>query len=128
MRIQLTGSRTRRHHSSRHRRQPFNAAFRANSFVAVGLTPIYHYISQISFRLSSYCFLPARKIAEGENGEAKYAKGWLNHPQYFVEFDVCYKLPFATIAAYGNYASSPARNWNCGIPFGVFLPAPRYLR
>lgn len=106
----------------------FNSAFRANSFIAVGLTPVYRFNAQISARLASYCFVPLRKIVEGPDGMAQYAKGWLNHPQYFGEFDVCYKLPFATITAYCNYASSPARNWNGGISFGVFLPAPRFLR
>lgn len=105
----------------------FNKAFRANSFVAIGITPIWKYNSSLSLRWSSYCFLPLRKIIEVDN-KAEYAHGWLNHPQYFGEVDLCYKLPFGILTGYVNYASSPARNWNAGISFGLFLPAPRFLR
>lgn len=105
----------------------FNSAFRSNSFIAAGLVPIYKYNSNLSARLQTYCFLPVRKIDENQNGEAYYS-GWFKDPQFFSELDVCYKLPFATVTAYCNYASSPAHNWNVGISFGIFLHAPDFLR
>lgn len=105
----------------------FNSAFRSNSFIAAGIVPIYKYNTNLSARLQAYCFLPIRKIAENRHGEAYYS-GWLKDPQFLGELDVCYKLPFATVTAYCNYASSPSHNWNVGISFGIFLHAPRFLR
>lgn len=105
----------------------FNSAFRSNSFVAAGVVPIYKYNTNISARLQAYCFLPVRKIDENQQGEAYYS-GWFKDPKFFSEFDLCYSLPFATITAYCNYASSPAHNWNVGISFGIFLHAPEFLR
>lgn len=105
----------------------FNSAFRSNSFIAAGLVPIYKYNTNLSARLQTYCFLPVRKIDENVHGEAYYS-GWFKDPQFFGELDVCYKLPFATVTAYCNYASSPAHNWNVGISFGIFLHAPQFLR
>lgn len=105
----------------------YNGAFRSNSFAAAGLVPIYKLNTNVSFRLSGYAFMPLRKI-ENHDGQAVYCKHWLSHPEFFGELDISYSLPFATLVAYGNYASHPARNWNLGISFGVFLPAPRFLR
>lgn len=105
----------------------YNPAFRANSFVAAGLVPIYKLNTNVYFRLSGYVFMPLRKI-ENRDGVAAYSKDWFNRPEFFGEFDINYKLPFATVVAYCNYASKPAHNWNLGISFGVFLPAPRFLR
>lgn len=107
----------------------FNPAFRANSFLAGGIVPIYRYNDNLSARLSLHGFLPMRRITSKPNSyEACYSPRWLAHPEFFGEFNVSYKFPFATVSAYCNYASSPARNWNCGISFGIFLLAPRYLR
>lgn len=106
----------------------FNSAFRANSFLAAGVVPIYRYNDNISARVQGYCFLPLRKIEENATGGACYSQKWLSNPQFFGEFDLCYTLPFATVTGYCNYMSSPSNNWNIGISFGVFMPAPRFLR
>lgn len=106
----------------------FNPAFRANSFIAAGLAPIYKINSNLSARVQGYCFVPLRKIMEQPDGTAAYSKTWLRHPAVFAEADICYKLPFASIVLYANYASQPKHDWNVGISFGVFLPAPKFLR
>lgn len=105
----------------------FNPAFRANSFVAAGVIPIYRYNDNISARLSLNGFVPVRKIIDTGNGLAGY-DGWFKGPQFYGELSLCYSLPFATVSAYGNYASSPSKNWNVGISFGVYMLAPKFLR
>ena len=105
----------------------FNPAFRSNSFIAAGLTPVYRYNDNLSARFSCSAFLPLRKIIELSDGTAGHGR-WLSHPEFFGEIDVTYHFPFATLAAYANYASSPARNWNVGISFGIYLHAPEFLR
>lgn len=105
----------------------FNPAFRANSFVAAGVIPIYRYNDNISARLSLNGFVPVRKIIDTGNGLAGY-DGWFKGPQFYGELSLCYSLPFAKVSAYGNYASSPSKNWNVGISFGVYMLAPKFLR
>lgn len=105
----------------------FNPAFRANSFVAAGVVPMYRYNDNLSARLFCSAFMPLRKILEGDGGVARYGR-WLSHPEFYGEFDVTYHFPFATLAAYVDYASYPARNWNVGLSFGIYLNAPSFLR
>ena len=100
---------------------------RAYSFAAAGLVPIYKYNDNFSARLAAYVFVPLREIID-KGGMAAHSHKWLSSPQVFSEFDLCYKLPFATVCAYCNYTSSPDTKWNVGISFGVFLPAPKFLR
>ncbi|MCM1452704.1 MAG: patatin-like phospholipase family protein [Clostridium sp.] len=105
----------------------FNPGLRAYSFIAAGLAPIYKYSDNLSARLAAYAFAPIRKITS-DAGMAALSRKWLGNPQAFCEFDICYKLPFATVCAYCNYTSSSGTKWNVGVSFGVFLPAPSYLR
>lgn len=105
----------------------FNPYFRGNSFLAAGLVPVYRYSDNLSARLAAYAFIPVRKIVS-EGGQAAYEGRWLGGARAYCELDLCYKLPFATVCAYCNYASSPGSKWNVGISFGVFLTAPKFLR
>lgn len=105
----------------------FNPAFRANSFVAAAIVPIYRYSDNLSGRLFCSTFVPLRKILELPDGSAAYGR-WLSHPEFYGEADISYKFPFATLSAYLNYSSFPAHNWNVGLSFGVYLHAPNFLR
>lgn len=105
----------------------FNPSFRANSFAAMSVVPIYKYNSNISARLIANCFLPIRPIKENADGSARYG-GWCSTPRFFGELDVCYSLPFATLSAYANYSSAGTRPWNFGIAIGVFILPQKFLR
>lgn len=105
----------------------FKPAFRSNSFVAAGVVPIYRYNDNLSARLLGSAFMPLRKIMERPNGAAYYGK-WLSKPEFYCEGDITYKFPFATLAAYVNYATYPAHDWNVGLSFGIYLPAPSFMR
>ncbi len=105
----------------------FNPAFRANSFIAAGVVPIYRFSDNLSARLLCSAFMPLRKILDTDLGTAEYGR-WFSHPEFYGEAAVTYKFPFATLSAYANYASFPARNWNVGLAFGVYLHAPDFLR
>lgn len=109
-------------------RNYYNPAFQANSYLALGAIPIWKLSSSLSARLNLYGFLPLRKIENDGTGRARYSRRWLSNPQFFGEADLCYSFPFGTLTAYCNYASSPARNWNCGISFGLYVLAPKFLK
>ncbi len=105
----------------------FKPAFRSNSFVAAGAVPVYRYNDNLSARLLCSAFMPLRKIMERPNGSAYYGN-WLSKPEFYGEADITYKFPFATLAAYVNYATYPAHDWNVGLSFGIYLHAPNFLR
>lgn len=109
----------------------FKTGFRSMSFASAGIAPIYKYNSNLSARLQGYCFVPIREIkpVPRETGApgAALSNKWFGHAQWHAELDICFKLPFATLTGYCSYATAQV-GWNVGITFGVFLPAPRYLR
>lgn len=106
----------------------FNTALRANSYVAVGLTPIYKLNDSFSLRVTGHVFAPMRRILDSNDGlhTARYGR-WFGHFTPFVEFDAMYKLPFATVGGYVNYTATEGSKVNVGISFGVYLPAPKFL-
>lgn len=105
----------------------FSVGYRANSFIGIGIVPIYKYNSSLSARVSLNGFLPVRPIVEQMGYRAVYGD-WFSRMKFLGEVDVCYTLPFATIAAYGGYATGRSKSWTVGISFGVFLQAPKFLR
>lgn len=109
-------------------RNVFNKRFRANSFAAVGVTPIWRPMQNAQVRLNANVFMPFRRIEQGVDGvEARYG-GWFRNPEFVGELDLVYNLPFASVCAYLNYLTYPARNWNVGLSFGLFFTAGRLLR
>ncbi len=115
----------------------FNPAFRANSYVAVGLRPVWKIVGSLQLGLDAYLFLPFRRIEaeyelldtgeSGATGKAIWGK-WFSNPQGFMELRAAYTFPFIAVSAYVNYMTSPARNWNFGINLGIFLPSQRFLK
>lgn len=105
----------------------FNPGLRANSYVTAGVIPIWKINSTVQLRGTFHTFLPFKKIMEGENNTVHYGKLFAN-PQFFGETAFAVTLPFATLSAYANYISYPARNWNFGISLGLFVLAPKFLR
>ncbi len=107
----------------------FNPEFRANSFLAAGLTPVYKLNDNFSLRITGHVFAPMRRIIELPDGSrsARYGR-WFNSTRFFGEFDAVYTLPFASICAYCNYASAAAgHKFNFGVSFGLYLPAPSFF-
>lgn len=108
----------------------FRTPFRANSFVAAGIVPVYKYNSSLSARVAAYGFLPLRKISEAEPGcDMPHYGKWLSDPEFFGELNVSYQFPFkATLAGYLNYSTIPGDKWNVGISFGIYILPPKFMR
>ena len=106
----------------------FYPQFRANSYLAAGLVPVYKYNSNISARVGAYAFMPLRAILLNPvDGSPRYGR-WFRDPQFRAEAVVSYKFPFATLSGYANYATVGGDRWHVGITFGIFLLPPRFLR
>ena len=108
-------------------RNYFNPAFRANSYGAIGLCPVWTPFSRMQLRGDFYGYCPIRDIEPGTDGMARYS-GWFKKPQFIGEVAGVYNFPFASLSVYVNYLSSPKGNWNFGINFGLYFQAPRLLR
>lgn len=103
----------------------FNPAFRANSFLAATVVPVYKFNSSLSARFSASVFAPLRGIREGDGGTARFGRCF-DSTEFFGELNLVYALPFGNIAGYCNYSSSPGK-FHGGISFGIYLPAPSFL-
>lgn len=105
----------------------FNSAFRANSFVAVGIQPIWKIVSKLQLRGYADVFLPWRKI-ENVGGRAVYTGGCFNKPEFFGELAAVYDFPFAALSVYMNYHTGIDSGLHGGVTFGLYIPAPQFTR
>lgn len=106
----------------------FNKAFHANSFAAVGVSPIWSPFQRAQVRLAADVFMPFRRINLAADGVSACYGGWFRSPEFSAEMSLVYNLPFASICGYVNYLSYPARNWSVGLSFGLNFTASRFLR
>lgn len=106
----------------------FNPAFRANSYAAAGVIPVWKINDNMQLRGNFHLFMPMRKIIENRADFSPYYGRWFSNPECFCELAAVYNFRFAALSLYGNYQSYPARNWNAGVSFGLFFLAPRFLR
>lgn len=105
----------------------FNLAFRSDNYAAIGLIPVWMPAKRLQVRGDFYGYVPIRRLVDtGFDNTARF-DGWFRNPQFIGEMSVIYNLPFASIAVYGNYLSSPRYNWNFGISFGLLFRAPKLL-
>lgn len=106
----------------------YNPAFRANSWVAGGINPVWHPTGTLQLRGTINCFVPARKIIRDiDNPYLPRYGAWFDSPQFFGEIQAVITTPFAALSAYVNYQSYPGCNWNAGISLGLFHLAPSFL-
>ncbi len=106
----------------------FNATFRAYSFGAAGLIPVWRISSSLSARVGAYAFIPVHKIYEIDDTDLPRKGKLLSNPEAFAEAAVTYRFPFASISGYANYATLPGDKWHVGISFGIFILPPSFLR
>lgn len=104
----------------------YNAAFRSDNFISVGMIPIWQPVSNFQLRGDFYAYSKTRNVGADAQGRAYY-NGWIQKPDYIAQLSAIYTLPFAAISIYGNYLSYPAHNWNFGINIGLYFKAPRLI-
>ena len=110
----------------------FNEAFRANQYVAFGLSPILKLSKLLHFRLDMYGFAPLYEIQKTvpENnpyvGIPHYGK-FLHSFNYMGEAAVVLQLPFLCISLYANGYSYPKENFNFGLNIGYLIFNPKML-
>lgn len=106
----------------------FNPAFRANSYVTVGMIPVWIINENLQLRGNFHLFQPMRQILrDSVTGQGYYGE-WFRHRYVYSEIAATYNLRFASLSLWGNYMNYPAHNWNGGISFGLYFLAPSLLR
>ena len=109
-----------------HSKLVFNEAFRANQYVAAGITPIYKLNRVIHLRGDFNIFSPI--LAIKQNNHKAYYGDLFSDIAYMGETSLVIRFPFLSVSLYGNYYSFPARNWNFGINIGYVIFNPKFTQ
>lgn len=116
-----------------HSKIVFNEAFRANQYVAFGLSPILKFNKLLHFRLDMYGFAPLYEIKKEEvwnnniYAATPYYGKFLRSFKYMGEAALVLQLPFASISLYANGYSYPSKNFNFGLNIGYLIFNPKML-
>ena len=105
----------------------YDPKFRANQFVAGGVTPIVKLNSFVQIRPSFYAFVPYRKIKENPDGTARYGKRRFDDFQYIADLTVAAKFSNVSVSAFVNYYSSHRKSVDLGITLGLFMFNERFF-
>jgi NTE family protein len=113
----------------------FNESFRANQYLAAGLSPIFRLNRIAHLRADLFGFVPLQEIKRetppptaGQPDDYEPYKGdWLSTYRLMGEVSLVIQLPFASISVYTNGYSRPKNNFNFGVNIGYLLFPPRML-
>ena len=105
----------------------YDPKFRANQYIAGGVTPIIKLNSFIQIRPSFYTFMPYRAILENPDGTASYSKKRLDTFEYIADITAVVRLSKISVSAFINYYSSHKANVNLGLTLGWFMFNERFI-
>jgi NTE family protein len=115
-----------------HSKIVFNEAFRANQYVAAGITPIFTFSKTVHLRTEFYGFLPLNPIKKEILGNEPYR----DIPSYGKTFDafrymgetsLVLNLPFVSVGIFANGYSYPKNNFNVGLNIGYLIFNSKFL-
>ncbi|MDL2323437.1 patatin-like phospholipase family protein [Bacteroidales bacterium OttesenSCG-928-A17] len=109
-----------------HSKLVFNEAFRANQYVAVGITPILKLNSVFHLRGDFHVFNPVFPIKRQKDNSAQYGNIF-SKSAYMGEMSLVFQLPFMSISLFGNKYDYPADNWNFGLNIGYLIFGPKFI-
>lgn len=105
----------------------YDPKFRANQYIAGGVTPIIKLNSYIQVRPSFYAFVPYRTIIENPDGTAGYAARRFSNFEYIADITVAAKFSDVSVSAFVNYYSSHKTRVNLGLTLGWFIFNERFI-
>ncbi len=117
-----------------HSKLVYNTAFSANQYIAVGIKPIFLITDNWQIRLEAYGFAPMRRVnwihTDENYNKPYYEKQWFDifHTgAILAEGAMVYTFPRGAASIFGNWYSSPYKNWNIGVNIGILLFKERFL-
>jgi NTE family protein len=112
----------------------FNEVFRANQYIAAGISPILKLSRIAHLRADLFCFAPLQEIKKetrlSDSGQYEYIPyyGKFMHTYRIMgETALVIQLPFASISLYANGYSHPKNNYNIGVNISYLKFNPRML-
>ncbi|MDR1556503.1 MAG: patatin-like phospholipase family protein [Tannerellaceae bacterium] len=112
----------------------FNEAFRANQYIAAGLSPVLKLSRIAHLRADLFCFTPLQEIKKetrlSDTGQYEYLPYYgkfMRTYRVMGEAALVIQLPFASISLYANAYSYPKSNYNFGVNIGYLIFNPRML-
>lgn len=105
----------------------YDPKFRANQYIAGGITPIIKLNSFMHLRPSFYAFVPYRMIKENSDGTAGYSRKRFNDFQYIGEIGLVGHFSNISACLFANYHSSRKNNVHFGITLGWFMFNERFI-
>ncbi len=105
----------------------YNTKYRANQYIAGGISPIYKINSFLQAMCGFYGFVPYREIIERNDGTAYFGEKRFNNFQYITELVVAAKFSKLELSAFLDYYSSNKSRVNVGITLGWFLFNERFI-
>ena len=105
----------------------YDPKFRANQYIAGGVTPIIKLNNYIQIRPSFYAFVPYRTILENPDGTASYSKKRLDTFEYIADITAAVRLSNISVSAFVNYYSSHKTSVNAGLTLGWFMFNERFI-
>ncbi|MDH6312127.1 NTE family protein [Parabacteroides sp. PFB2-10] len=109
-----------------HSKIVFNEAFRANQYLAGGISPILKLSRVAHLRLDLYTFNPLYEIRKDEELKPYYGK-FLRNFEYMGEAALVVQLPFISLSVFANGYSYPKQNFNFGLNIGYLIFNPKFL-
>jgi len=109
-----------------HSKIVFNEVFRANQYIATGITPIFTFSKTVHLRTELYGFAPLKPIKkeimeqEPYRDRSYYGKT-LDSFQYMGEVSLVLQLPFVSVGFFANGYSYPKNNFNVGLNIGYLI-------
>ena len=111
-----------------HSKIVFNEAFRANQYLAGGVSPVLKFSRIAHLRADLFCFTPLYEIKKKPQeagatnyGDIPYYGKFMNSLEYMGEAALVLQLPFASISVYANGYSTPRKNFNFGLNIGYLI-------
>lgn len=105
----------------------YDPKFRANQYIAGGVTPIINLNSFVQIRPGFYAFLPYRSIIENPDGTASYSPKIFSDFEYIADITAAVRLSNISISAFVNYFSSHRTSVNVGLTLGWFIFNERFV-
>lgn len=98
----------------------FMEHYRANQFIAVGLTPVYNISKQFHAKAEAYAFFPVQEIRRDENNEA-YLSPYFSTTKTLFDASINFVTVAGPVSFHVGYITEEEEPWVIQLSFGYLL-------
>ena len=104
----------------------YNSFFRANTYAAAGIIPVYSLSNIFHIRFEAYAFVPLRPILQATDGTA-YNGSVFSRVGHIEELSLVGRFSTIVACAYLHHNNSPQDPWNVGLSIGWQMFGNRFI-